>query len=246
MNMDGMNTGAMGTQTATAGGPQPEPPAPGRRRLAAALALGLVVLAGGALGLYGIGRSGGKRVAHSGICAQSLDLAQTADPLVHGEVAALTLAKDPHQLDRIAFDDGAGRRTSVGSFAGKTVLLNLWATWCVPCRSEMPALDKLQSELGSDRFQVVPVNIDTVRLDRPRAFLKEIGANSLPFYADPTADILQSLKSSAKIVGLPTTLLIGRDGCEIGTMAGPAEWDSPEAKALIKRLEQPAAPPSQT
>ena len=226
---------------------QGKPNGLGKRRIAAsALALGVAVLALGALGLYGIERSGGKHVAHAGACAQSLDLASAADPLVHGEIAALTLANSPHPLDRISFDDGDGMRTTLASFKGKTVLLNLWATWCVPCRAEMPSLDKLQAQMGSDKFSVVPVNIDTVRLDKPRAFLKEIGATSLPFYADPTADILQNLKSDIAIVGLPTTILIGRDGCEIGAMAGPAEWDSPDAKALIQRLEQSSTPRAQT
>ena len=200
------------------------------------LVFGLIVLAAAAFGLYEIESSTGKRVAHTGACAHSLDVAQAADPLVHGEVAALALASTPHQLGAIAFDKADGTKTSVAAFGDKTILLNLWATWCVPCRAEMPALDKLQAQLGSDSFQVVPVNIDTARLDKPRAFLKEIGATSLTYYADNTADILQNLKQDAKIVGLPTTILIGKDGCEIGTMAGPAQWDSPDAKALIEKL----------
>ncbi len=204
---------------------------------------GLLVLAAGAFGLYEIRHSTGKRAAHTGACAQSLNLAAAADPLVHGEVAALTLASGPNQLGQIAFDTADGTKTNVASFGGKTILLNLWATWCVPCRAEMPALDKLQAELGSSNFAVVPVNIDTARLDKARGFFKEIDATSLPYYNDNTADILQSLKQNEKIVGLPTTILIGRDGCEIGTMAGPAKWDSPDAKALIQRLEQA---PSQT
>ena len=196
---------------------------------------GLAVAVLGGVGLYAM-ESGGKRVTYSGACAQSLSTAQAADPLVHGEVAALTLATKPNQLGPIAFDDTNGLKTTIGSFAGKTVLLNLWATWCVPCRQEMPALDKLQASLGSKDFSVVAVNIDTTRLDKPKAFLTEIGAKSLPFYSDNTADILQALKRNLEIKGLPTTILIGRDGCEIGTMAGPAVWDSPDAKALIESL----------
>ena len=199
------------------------------------IATGLALAALGGAGLYAM-QAGGKRVAYSGVCAQSLTAGQAADPLVHGEVAALTLATKPNQLGPIAFDDTNGLKTTIGSFTGKTVLLNLWATWCVPCRQEMPALDKLQASLGSKDFSVVAVNIDTVRLDKPKAFLTEIGAKSLPFYSDNTADILQALKQNQEIKGLPTTILIGRDGCEIGTMAGPAAWDSPDAKALIESL----------
>ena len=213
----------------------------------AILVLGLVAVAAGAFGLYKIARHDGKQVAYTGACAGSLNLAREADPLVHGEVAALTLATRPNPLDAVAFDDADGHKTTVGAFKGRTILLNLWATWCVPCRQEMPALDKLQGDLGSAAFSVVPINIDTVRLEKPRAFLKEIDARNLPFYADNTADILQQLKRSQPIVGLPTTILVGRDGCEIGTMAGPARWDSPDAKALIGRLANPPVrPASQT
>ena len=194
---------------------------------------------GGALGLYGIAHRGGKlAAAHVGACARSLDLAQAIDPLARGEVAALTLATQPNPLGAIAFDDGAGLKTTIASFKNKTILLNLWATWCGPCRQEMPALDRLQGALGSKDFAVVPVDIDQLRLDKPRAFLKEIDAKHLPFYSDSSADILQALKGK----GLPTTVLIGRDGCEIATMAGPAAWDSPEAKALILRLATPDRP----
>jgi thiol-disulfide isomerase/thioredoxin len=219
----------------------PLPPSHARRRAAGRLATAVVLVAAlGAVGLYGIGRSSGKRIAHAGACAQSLDRAAAADPLVRGDVAALTLASIPRPLDTISFDDADGRQITVASFHGKTILLNLWATWCVPCRAEMPALNRLQAALGSDRFAVVPVNIDTARLEKPRAFLKDIGATSLPFYADNTADILQSLKRSGPILGLPTTVLIGADGCEIGTMAGPAPWDSPDAEALVRQLAAPA------
>ena len=206
-----------------------------------AVVFGLLVLSGGAFGLYEMVRPPGKNVAaHSGACARSLDLARAIDPLVHGEVAALTPAAQPNSLDSVAFDDANGLKTTIASFKGKTILLNLWATWCVPCRAEMPSLDKLQSALGSKDFGVVPVNIDTVRLDKPKAFLAEIGATTLPFYSDNSADIIQVLKRGQKIVGLPTTILIGGDGCEIGTMAGPAAWDSPDARALIEKLKAQA------
>lgn len=197
--------------------------------------IGVLVVAAAAFGLYGMLRPAGKDVAHTGACARSLDLARTIDPLVHGEVAALTVATQPADLRGIAFDDGQGRKTSVGAFKGKTILLNLWATWCVPCRAEMPSLDKLQSSLGSDRFSVVPVNVDTASLDKPRSFLRDIGATALPYYSDNSADILQALRQNQKLIGLPTSILIGADGCEIGTMAGPAQWDSPDAKALIQK-----------
>ena len=206
----------------------------GRKRTVLALGLALAA-AMGAFGLYKIARGEGKHVAYTGACAGSLNLAGAVGPLVRGEVAALTLATRPNDLAAIAFDDADGRGTSVGAFKDRTILLNLWATWCVPCRQEMPALDKLQASLGSAAFAVVPINIDTARLERPRAFLKEIGSR-LPLYADHTAGILQQLKARQTIVGLPTTILVGRDGCEIAAMDGPAQWDSPDAQALIEKL----------
>ena len=218
----------------------------GRARKATALAAVLAVMAVGASGLYKIARGDSKQVAHTGACAGSLDRAGTAAPLVRGEVAALTLATQPVDLADIAFDDAEGRKTTVGAFKDRTILLNLWATWCVPCRQEMPALDRLQGKLGSADFAVVPVDIDTIRLERPRAFLKEIGARNLPFYSDNTAGILQQFKAKQTVVGLPTTILIGRDGCEIGTMAGPAQWDSPDAEALVSKLARPAPAPSRS
>ena len=191
----------------------------------------LVLVAASAVGLYAVMPHAGKATAHSGACARSLDLAQALDPLAHGDVAALILAATPNDLGAIAFQTADGKPTTVADFKGRTVLLNLWATWCVPCRAEMPALDRLQGALGGDRFEVVPVDVDTTRLDRPRAFLHDIGASHVKFYADHSADILQALHGK----GLPTSVLIGPDGCEIGTMDGPAVWDSPDAKALITR-----------
>jgi len=111
--------------------------------------------------------------------------------------------------------------------------LNLWATWCVPCREEMPALDRLQAQAGGADFEVVALNIDTARLEKRQQFLSEIGVKALKFYADPSADVFQTLKRAGKVVGLPTTILIDADGCELGTLAGAAAWDSPDALRLV-------------
>ena len=116
---------------------------------------------------------------------------------------------------------------------GRTVLLNLWATWCVPCRKEMPALDALQDKLGGQKFEVVAVNIDTRDLDKPRVWLKEVGVDRLAYYADPSAKVFQDLKVAGKACGMPTTLLVDPAGCEIGTVAGPAEWASEDGVKLV-------------
>ena len=114
------------------------------------------------------------------------------------------------------------------------MLLNLWATWCVPCRKEMPALDALQAKLGGDKFEVVAVNIDTRNLDKPKAWLQEVGIKQLGYYADPSAKVFQDLKAAGKAFGMPTTLLIDPQGCELGVLAGPAEWASEDAVKLIE------------
>lgn len=99
----------------------------------------------------------------------------------------------------------------------------------------MPALDRLQQAAGSDKFEVVAINVDTTRLERPKVFLDEIGVTSLKFYADPKADIFFRLKQGGELMGLPTTYLVDSAGCALGQLSGPAAWDSDEALALIRR-----------
>ena len=152
---------------------------------------------------------------------------------MHGEIAALTLVKDPRPLPNLTFQGADGGAKSLADFRGRTVVLNLWATWCVPCRKEMPALDRLQTKLGGPDFEVVAVNVDTAKLDRPKQFFTDVGITALPFYADPTAKVFQTLRESSPVVGLPTTFLVDRNGCAVGTMAGPAEWSSADAERVI-------------
>ena len=127
--------------------------------------------------------------------------------------------------------DGQERRLS--DWRGRTVLLNLWATWCIPCRKEMPALDALQAKLGGPAFEVVAINIDTRDPDKPKNWLKEAGINRLGYYADPSAKVFQELKVVGRALGMPTTLLVDPSGCEIATIAGPAEWASDDAVKLV-------------
>jgi thiol-disulfide isomerase/thioredoxin len=123
------------------------------------------------------------------------------------------------------------------------VLLNLWATWCVPCRKEMPALDALERRLGGPDFEVVAVNIDTRDPDKPRAWLNDVGIKRLAYYSDSSAKVFQDLKLAGKAFGMPTTLLLDRTGCELGTMAGPAEWASADGIRLIEAsIRQGGAP----
>jgi len=208
-------------------------PAGPKSRLIPVLAVAALIAALAAV-LYGIGKPDSKEAAATAAkCAASHELSAKLKPLVHGEIAALNLNPAPASLPELDFNGADGLPTSLSAFKGKLVLLNLWATWCVPCRQEMPSLDRLEGDLGSDAFQVVAVNIDTARLEKAKSFFNEIGIEKLGFYADPKADVFQTLKQNGKVVGLPTSILVGTDGCEIGTMSGPAKWDSPEAAALI-------------
>jgi thiol-disulfide isomerase/thioredoxin len=190
--------------------------------------------------LYGMSGQGGKETTSA--CAASSAAAQRIAPLAKGQLASLNVSKSPKPATEIAFDGPSGEKLKLSEFRGKTVLLNLWATWCVPCRVEMPALDRLQGELGGKNFEVVAVNIDTARLERRKAFLDSVGVNKLAFYTDPKADTFQVLKQAGKVIGLPTTILIDDKGCELGVMAGPAEWDGPEALALLRAAMQASSP----
>jgi thiol-disulfide isomerase/thioredoxin len=196
----------------------------------AGLGLGLA----GVYGFSALRGNAGADAAKDAACRPAVELAKKIAPFARGEVAAVKVATSPLKIPDLAFQDGAGKKLTLASFRGHTVLLNLWATWCVPCRKEMPTLDALEGALGSPRFQVVAVNIDTRNPDRPKKFLKDIGVSKLAFYADPSAKAFQDLKSIGRAFGMPTTLLVDPHGCEIGSIAGPAEWASKDAVALIK------------
>jgi thiol-disulfide isomerase/thioredoxin len=179
---------------------------------------------------------GTKPQTGKGACAAaSLAVADRLRPLAKGEIAALAVA--PRLATPLTFAGPDGRKLSLADFKGRAVLLNLWATWCVPCRGEMPALDKLQAEAGGPRFEVVAVNVDTARAERAGRFLDEIGVSHLARYADHSGDAFETLRLAGKALGLPTSLLIDADGCEIGVVAGPANWTSPEAVGAVKALE---------
>ena len=147
-----------------------------------------------------------------------------------GAMAPLLVRPKPLDLPQFTFAAADGKSKSLADFRGKIVLLNIWATWCVPCREEMPALDALETKLGGKDFAVVAVNIDKGGPAKAAAFLKETGATQLTLYTDPSGKLFSTLKA----VGMPTTLLIDRDGKEIARLIGPADWASPEAIAVIE------------
>lgn len=205
----------------------------GRGRRLALFAAAFVAAAGAALaGIYGIASLQGNPV--DAACKPAAETAARLTPLMRGEVAALTPAKAPLRLDWLAFRDAGGAERSLADWKGRTVLLNLWATWCVPCKKEMPALDALQKKLGGPQFEVVAVNIDTRDPQKPKDWMKENAIAGLTYFADPAAKIFQDLKVAGRAFGMPTTLLIDRNGCEIASLAGPAEWASEDAVKLIE------------
>lgn len=199
----------------------------------------LSVLAAGTLAalasltLYGFAPADG-----NGSCPAFATTVARLSPLVRREVAAFRVADRGERLPDLGFAGPDGAKLSLAAFRGRSVLLNLWATWCEPCKREMPALDRLEAELGGARFAVVAVNIDTRRLERPRQWLDEAGVRTLRFYADSEARIFRQLRELGQADGMPTTLLIDPDGCRLGTLAGPAEWSGPDAVTLIRAALQ--------
>ncbi len=156
------------------------------------------------------------------------------DAASKGEMAAFSAVDQSISLASLPFDDRDGNKTSIADWKGRTILVNLWATWCAPCRKEMPALDALEKELGGEAFQVVPISLDLGDAQKPKAFYEQIGLQNLPFFHDGSLQTLKVLKKEGLAFGLPATLLIDEHGCVTGRLNGPAEWASDDAKALIK------------
>src|SRR5438270_4831091 len=220
----------------TAESPMTEQPLSTARRWRAMIALFAVAAVVTGAAIYGIGAMQGNAEP---ACRPSAELAKRLAPLARGEVAAINIAAAPQKLPDLAFTDAGGQPHKLSDFKGRTVLLNLWATWCVPCRKEMPALDALQAKLGGKDFEVVAVNIDTRDPDKPRNFLKEANLTRLGYFTDSKAKVFQDLKSIGKALGMPTSVLVDGQGCEIANLAGPAEWASEDAIKLIKAAMEP-------
>src|SRR6202166_3753835 len=176
-----------------------------RRRLIAATAWALCGTLAVLAGVYGIGRL--RRNPADAACQPAVQTAARLAPLVHGEVAALSLAHTGFLVPDLAFKDSSGRDRTLNDWRGRTVLLNLWATWCVPCRKEMPALDSLQTKLGGPKFEVVAINIDTRDPEKRKNFLKDANLTRIGNFNDPSAHVFEDLKTGGKALGMPTTLM---------------------------------------
>src|SRR5262245_4803308 len=203
-----------------------------KTRLAVVVAGGFAGVVIGLAAVYGSSALLGNP-AGDATCRPAVETATRIAPLAKGEVAAVAVAGKPLRLPALRVRDNGGADKHRPDWPRRTIPVNLWATWCVPCRKEMPALDALQAKLGSPEFEVVAINIDTRDPEKPRNWFKEVGITSLGYYADPNAKVFQDLKLIGRAFGMPTTMLVDPAGCEIATIAGPAEWASDDAIRLV-------------
>lgn len=214
---------------------------PTYRLVLLAVAAGLV---GGAIAVYVNGGPDGNTgagplaAAEDSACPAKAEKARATGAAATGEVAAMLAADPPRSLGALRFAGPDGEQLSLADFAGKTVLMNLWATWCTPCREEMPELDALQKTRGGADFEVVAVNVDRGDDAKPKAFLAEAGIGALRYYRDSSMRIFNDLKSQGLALGLPVTLLVDAEGCLLAHMNGPANWGGGDAARLIETALQ--------
>jgi thiol-disulfide isomerase/thioredoxin len=194
-----------------------------------------VAALGGVAAFYSVAGNAG----NSASCSAARKTTTAMAPLARGEVAAVQVATEPQLAPDLAFSGPDGQPTTLSSFRGRVVLVNLWATWCAPCLKEMPALDALQGALGGPDFAVLAVNIDTRNLDKPKNWLAENKIERLAYYADPQAKVFQQMRAARKVEGMPVSLLVDREGCELAILQGPADWASADAKALVGAALRP-------
>lgn len=171
-------------------------------------------------------------------CPVQEQAAAAIDAAAVGELAALNGTGEGRGYSSLAFRDAAGTPMTIADFEGRALLVNFWASWCVPCREEMPALDALAAKYNSDKFMVLPINLDIGEsgLGKAEAFLQDNAFTHLPLYADNTFAAFERLKTEAVAVGLPATLVLDEQGCELGVLQGPAEWNTPDGEAVIEAL----------
>ena len=180
--------------------------------------------------------SNGGAVAQS--CPVRAEAAATLDAAATGELAALLPSTQWRNYADMEFQDGEGNPITLADFAGRKLLVNFWATWCAPCREEMPFLDALEQKYGGEDFEVVAISLD-IGSDGPVAaglFLDEIGAQNLALYADPSYKLFERLRNEAVTLGLPATVLVDEDGCELAVLQGPAHWNTPDGHRVIETL----------
>jgi thiol-disulfide isomerase/thioredoxin len=154
------------------------------------------------------------------------DQSGAAEPPRLGEFIPVS---PPQLAPPFSFDDLGGNAASLTDFAGRLVVLNLWATWCAPCLREMPSLDRMQARLGED-VVVLAISEDRSGSKVVEPFIDKLGLKSVKFYLDPKS----GAERAFKVQGLPTSFVIGRDGKILGRVEGAAEWDSPKLLDILK------------
>lgn len=194
------------------------------------LFFGVALVVAAVMGIYGLNLVSRKHVGEAAVAEASKS---PFAPLARGQMAGFQFYDEPKAVTLRAVKDGAGGEVAPEAWRGKVTLVNLWATWCPPCRAEMPELGRLQAALGGADFEVVTVNLDSqTRLDKAREFLTAAGAGKLTFYRDDEG----AMREALGIPGLPATLLFDRQGRELGRLLGPAPWAGDDAQAMIKAV----------
>jgi thiol-disulfide isomerase/thioredoxin len=188
------------------------------------------------VGVYAIaGHKGNEQLAGDAekpLVSSAGDALETAlnKSLSTGGMAAFVFKTDRPEVVTGDFKDGDGKTLNMKNWKGRVALVNLWATWCGPCRAEMPHLAELQKLYGGDDFEVVALSVDLRGAEASSAFLREIKVDNLALYIDQTSKAMGRLGA----IGLPITLLVDRQGREIGRLLGPADWAGEDAKRLIE------------
>lgn len=213
----------------------PEPAAARPRMTPGRMAVAALVIAAVAIAIVvWVGNAGGLKAAD---CVPQPAAAKTIDDAATGQLAALNGTGTGRGYADLSFVDKDGKPMKIADFAGKALLVNFWASWCIPCRAEMPALDKLAAQQDDDQFMVLPVNTGETQPDKGKAFFAAGGWTHLPLYIDPNFAVLERLKTTAVSLGLPTSVLLDKKGCEIGVLQGPAAWDTADGTKVIAALK---------
>ena len=176
-----------------------------------------------------------------GLCSALFLFLITNSPILAEQIEAkealanLVIHDKPKDLPVLAFYTETGGQVNLQDFQGRVILLNYWASWCAPCRAEMPSLNALQAHCAKAPFTVLAVSLDRGKADEPKAFLQKLQIKNLTFYHDPENKTAHALS----VYGLPTSLLIDKKGREIARLVGEVDWHAPEAQQVISNMLNP-------